>query len=151
VFVGMLFPLHGTSWDSVIVTRCRLMGQNIQFLLGRDILSVPCSSTTARTARSASRSCNTGQASYCLNAASERRRAVYMYGCDQRNHRSCLVRRGGLEPPTRCLEGSRSIRTELPALDPRFYGSAPAGGQPSGQNATVDVFEQIVVPRWHTL
>ena len=63
-----------------------------------------------------------------------------------------LVRRAGFEPATRCLEGSRSIRTELPALDPRFYGPAPVREPPSGQNVTVDVFEQIVVePRWHTL
>ena len=27
-----------------------------------------------------------------------------------------LVRRAGLEPATRCLEGSRSVQTELPAL-----------------------------------
>jgi hypothetical protein len=31
--------------------------------------------------------------------------------------RSAEVRRGGLEPPTRCLEGSRSVLTELPARD----------------------------------
>ena len=30
-----------------------------------------------------------------------------------------LVRRGGLEPPTRCLEGSRSVQTELPARHER--------------------------------
>jgi hypothetical protein len=56
-------------------------------------------------------------------------------------HRSELrpveVRRAGLEPATRCLEGSRSVQTELPALDlhvccPRFSHigySAAASGQ----------------------
>jgi hypothetical protein len=31
--------------------------------------------------------------------------------------RDAEVRRAGLEPATRCLEGSRSVQTELPALD----------------------------------
>jgi hypothetical protein len=31
--------------------------------------------------------------------------------------RPAEVRRAGLEPATRCLEGSRSVQTELPALD----------------------------------
>ena len=34
------------------------------------------------------------------------------------------VRRAGLEPATRCLEGSRSVQTELPALAPIVGASA---------------------------
>lgn len=59
-----------------------------------------------------------------------------------------LVRRGGLEPPTRCLEGSRSVRTELPARDTDSRGSSPAGRR---QNVTVAVFEHVVVRYSQTL
>ena len=35
------------------------------------------------------------------------------------------VRRAGLEPATRCLEGSRSIRAELPALSRKNATTGP--------------------------
>ena len=42
------------------------------------------------------------------------------------------ARPGGLEPPTRCLEGSRSIQTELRALAHRARGVYRAGAGPGG-------------------
>ena len=42
--------------------------------------------------------------------------------------RPAEVRRAGLEPATRCLEGSRSVQTELPALAP-IVGPAPPGSR----------------------
>ena len=49
------------------------------------------------------------------------------------------MRRAGLEPATRCLEGSRSVQTELPALDlhvcrptPPYIGYLTAASHQTG-------------------
>jgi hypothetical protein len=60
------------------------------------------------------------------------------------------VRRAGLEPATRCLEGSRSVQTELPALAP-IVGASAVGRPGSDQKVTDAVFEQTVVLYSQTL
>ena len=57
------------------------------------------------------------------------------------------MRRAGLEPATRCLEGSRSVQTELPALT-TIVGVSAVGQPRSTQNVTEAVFEQTVV--WYS-
>ena len=54
------------------------------------------------------------------------------------------VRRAGLEPATRCLEGSRSVQTELPALTPNCRGQRRRTAA-FGSERDEAVFEQAVV------